>query len=294
MLTGRMASSLSVAIDISPAIVSQISHLSWHTHFMPILVHITDEKRSAAIQRSGIRLPRESKAIFFMPVLQSHFISHQWIRELRRGGARVLAGIYFRLESAEKVWAGRYNEPHQSVTLGEAIRELRSLKDPLGYEIFINRAIPPSAIHKIRTLPTTTGWRYMPHAHGKKVCGCPSCLRKGAIKSRKLRERLEPQSPLPSLNDVKARLLQSPTADEITDLLWVLRQKKRRSDPEFLEPLMASTIKTVLEDVAFTLPFFRHPRSKHLLDILSTNGDPHVASAAREGLESINKQQGVS
>lgn len=73
---------------------------------MPIVVHITDEKNAASIARAGIRPPRGMKAIYFMPVVQSHFISHQWIRELRRGGAKVLVGIYFRLPGTENVLGG--------------------------------------------------------------------------------------------------------------------------------------------------------------------------------------------
>src|SRR5258706_6053917 len=115
---------------------------------MPTLVHITDEKNATAILRSGIRLPGKNKGIYFMLVLQSHFISHQWIRELRRGGAKVLVGVYFRLPSSEQVWAGLYNQPHRSIVLGEAIREIRALKDPLGYEIFINRSSGRSERHQ--------------------------------------------------------------------------------------------------------------------------------------------------
>src|SRR5688572_1171166 len=99
---------------------------------VPIVVHITDEKQAAAILRSGIRLPRETKAVYFMPMTQSHLISHQWIRELRRRGAKVLVGVYIRLPSSEQVWAGKYNQPHRCIPLSEAIRELRSMDDPLG------------------------------------------------------------------------------------------------------------------------------------------------------------------
>jgi len=85
---------------------------------MPMLVHITNGKNTAAILRSGIRLPGKNKAINFMPMLQSHVISHQWMRELSRDRARVLFGVYFRLLSTEKVWAGRYNHEHKPMTLG--------------------------------------------------------------------------------------------------------------------------------------------------------------------------------
>jgi hypothetical protein len=260
---------------------------------MPTLVHITDEKNSAAILRSGIRLPRETRAVYFMPVTQSHFVSHQWIRELRRRGAKVLVGVYFRLPSSELVWAGRFNVPHQLITLGAAIKEMQSLEDPLGYEVFVNRAVLASEIQKIRAVSQTVGWRYMPHAHGRELCGCPSCLPRGSIKSRRLRERLEPDVVRPSLNDVKARLLDESDADEIIELLWALRDKRRRSDPVFLEPLMASESKPVLEEIALTLPFFWHARSAQLLEVLANDEDTNVATFAREGLTEILKRRGL-
>lgn len=260
---------------------------------MPTLVHITDEKNSAAILRSGIRLPRETRAVYFMPVTQSHFVSHQWIRELRRRGAKVLVGVYFRLPSSELVWAGRFNVPHKLITLGAAIREMQSLEDPLGYEFFVNRAVLASEVQKIRAVSQTVGWRYMPHAHGRELCGCPSCLPRGSIKSRRLRERLEPDAVRPSLNDVKARLLEKSDADEIIELLWALRGKRRRSDPVFLEPLIANESKPVLEEIALTLPFFWHARSAQLLEVLANDEDINVATFAKEGLAEILKRRGL-
>jgi hypothetical protein len=94
-----------------------------------------------------------------MPVVQDHFIAHQWLRELRRSGARVLVGVYFRMRSEEAVWAGRYNEPHREMPLGQAIRELKAFCDPLGFEIFVDKKIEVSAITRIRHLPQKIGWR---------------------------------------------------------------------------------------------------------------------------------------
>ncbi len=260
---------------------------------MPILVHITDEKNAAAIWRGGIRVPKEG-GVYFMPVLQSHFVSHQWIRELRRRGSRVQVGVYFRLPSSDPVWAGRYNQPHRQMTLGDAIKELLALDDPLGFEIFIDRPVRASQVKQVRGVPATVGWRYMPHAHGRPLCGCPTCLPRGAIKSRRLRERLEPTAVLPSFDDVKARLLAGATEDEISDLLWALRRKRRRTDPEFLSPLASSESTSVREDVALTLPFFRHVDSIRLLEKLARDRDENVASTAAEGLAKIASRRSRS
>jgi hypothetical protein len=258
-----------------------------------MLVHITDEKTAAAIWRGGIRVPKQG-GVYFMPVLQSHFISHQWIRELRRRGSRVQVGVYFRLPSADPVWAGRYNDPHRQMMLGHAIKELLSLDDPLGFEIFIDRPVLASQVKQIRGVPSTVGWRYMPHAHGRPLCGCPTCLPRGAIKSHRLRERLEPSAVLPTLDDVKARLLAGATDDEISDLLWALRRKRRRTDPEFLSSLISSESTSVREDVALTLPYFRHADSMNLLEMLALDLDDNVARAAAEGLAEIASRRSRS
>jgi hypothetical protein len=253
---------------------------------MPTLVHITDEKHVPAILRSGIRLSRgRQPVVYFMPVLQSHFISHQWVRELRRGGAKVLVGVYFRLSSSEPVWAGRYNQPHEPMALGEAIDALRALEDPLGFEIFMDRPVPASAIQKVRAVPPTVGWRYMPHAHGKPLCVCPACIPKGGIKSKQLKQRLDPFTPEPSsLPYVKARLMEMPPLDELPRLVGCLRNKRRRADPAFMEPLLSCPSWEVREELAFTLPYFRHPNAVRLLQTLLKDEDPRVAQAAADAL----------
>jgi hypothetical protein len=53
--------------------------------------------------------------------------------------------------------------------------------------------------------------------------------------------------------------------DEILDSLWALRDKRRRSDPSFLQPLLGNESAAVLEELAVTLGYFRHPSSKVLL-----------------------------
>jgi hypothetical protein len=257
---------------------------------VPVVVHITDEKNAASVLRAGIRLPKEAGAIYLMPMLQSHFISHQWIRELRRRGSRVLAGVYFRLPSTEIVWAGKYHEPHREVPLADAVKELRALSDPLGYEVFVTRKISPSEIERVRSLPQGVGWRYKPHAHGKPLCACPVCLPRGSARSKAIRERLEPEQKLPSLPEVKARLAETPLdEDDVTELLWALRRKHRRADPAFLGGLLATGSVSMQEDVALTLPFFRHPESVRMLRALAMSGSPEVAAAATEGLAQIGR-----
>lgn len=152
---------------------------------MPTLVHLADERHAAKIKKNGLKMGR--RGLFCMPVLPHFYVSHQWLRELKRFGGKTFVGVYFKTESSEKVYAGRYNEPHRHIELGEAIREIITIEDPLGYELILDRKITSGEIEKIRHLPQNIGWRYQPHAKGKPPCGCKFCQR-GKVKSKKVRE----------------------------------------------------------------------------------------------------------
>jgi len=154
---------------------------------MPILVHLADEKDANKILNSGLKIGKHRAGIYAMPVLSNFYVSHQWLRELKRRGVKTYVGIYFKMDSKELVYAGRYGREHKHITLSEAIKEIMHTENPLGYELIINRKIEPSEIHKIKPLPQNVGWRYQPKSHNTKPCGCEFCQR-GQIKSRKLRE----------------------------------------------------------------------------------------------------------
>ncbi len=155
---------------------------------MPVLVHLTAEKNVSSILRSGIRGER---GIYCMPVLPNYYISHQWLRELKRGDQRTIVGVYFRVKCDELTWVGRYNEPHSETTVGQAIKHIMSTEDGQGYELIIPRSIGPGEIQKVRHLPQVLGWRYMSKAHGTPPCPCPMCLPRGAMKSRKIRDKAD-------------------------------------------------------------------------------------------------------
>ncbi len=258
---------------------------------MPIVVHITDAKNVRSIQRSGIRPSGNNGAVYLMPLTPNHLVSHQWLRELKRSGTRQLVGIYLRIPSDEKVWVGHYNQPHQLVTLGEAIRQLNELHDPLGFEMFVCRKVETSEIQKVRSLPQVIGWRHMPHAHGRALCGCPVCLPKGSIKSSALRKRLDPKIAIPSLQAIQNQIASARNADDLLESLWPLRMKRRRIDSSFLEPLLSIDDEYLLQELASTLPYFRHPKSIEMLHTLSEHSCPEVSSAARDGLASFEQSQ---
>ncbi len=156
-----------------------------------ILVHLTAEKNVRSILRSGIKAER---GVYCMPVLQDYYASHQWLRELKRGGPRSVVGVYFRLGSSEPVWVGRYDDSRVQMGLGRAIKEIMSIPDAEGYELIVPRSVEPGEIQRVRHLPQVLGWRYMPRAHGTRPCPCPVCLPRGAFKARRIRERADADS----------------------------------------------------------------------------------------------------
>lgn len=156
---------------------------------MPTLVHLTDEKNTGKIKNGGLSAGRFKSGVFAMPVLPDFYITHQWLRELKRSGARNFVGVYFKIPSSEMVYAGRYNRRHRFISLGEAIKEIMALTDPMGYELIIDRKIEAKEIIKIKHLPQTIGWRYFPESHNKKPCNCEYCL-KGTIKGKRTLDRL--------------------------------------------------------------------------------------------------------
>jgi hypothetical protein len=152
-----------------------------------MFVHIADARRERAIRRGGIRGQRcvlrgrdgvdvvLDRAVYCMPVLPNYYSSHQWLRELKRGGARELVGVYFRVHSSRLVWAGHYNAAHARVTAAEAARIIMDAPDPRGFEVIVPASIPVTGVHDVREVSRVVGWRYYPDAHGKKPCACGFC-----------------------------------------------------------------------------------------------------------------------
>ena len=161
---------------------------------MAMFVHLTPESRVKNIRRNGIgrlrKLQNGERGIFAMPVTRNFYVSHQWLRELKRGRSGPIVGVYFRIDDGEPVSIGHYNQAHQSMTAAEAVAAIMSSESPEGFEVIVPRRIEASEIHRVRELPQVVGWRYYPQAHGRKPCGCPFCQR-GQYGARKLREEYE-------------------------------------------------------------------------------------------------------
>ncbi len=168
---------------------------------MAMFVHLADARQQRSIERSGIR-PAGRRgapgwAVYGMPVLANYFVSHQWLRELKRRGAKTIVAVHFRLPDEEPVVVGYFNVPHEAMTAAAAVRRVMDTADARGYEILVPRKVEPSEIHAIRPANQVVGWRYYPGAHGQRICGCPVCVPRGSIRSRRLRDAFEASTSRP-------------------------------------------------------------------------------------------------
>ncbi|MEV4109299.1 hypothetical protein [Nonomuraea sp. NPDC049695] len=157
---------------------------------MTMLVHITAAKNIRSIRRSGIRAVsggQDEPGVYCLTVLPSYQTTHQWVRELRRGGQRTLVAVYFRVADNEPVQVGHYNRFPAHLGSAEAAALIAAQPDPRGYEAFIQRPIRAGEIHRIRRVNQVTGWRYMPGAHGTPPCACPICNPRGQYGAAKIR-----------------------------------------------------------------------------------------------------------
>jgi hypothetical protein len=156
---------------------------------MAQFVHITSEKNLAAIRNRGIRtgptLAGLPDSVYVVPVTPGFVTSHQWLRELRRGGARTLCGVYLRIPDDEQVFVGHYNGPHMAMTAAQAVAHFLHAPESAGHEVLIPRTVKRSEIRKIRHLPQIIGWRYSPTSHERPFCGCPYCVWPGTIRARR-------------------------------------------------------------------------------------------------------------
>jgi hypothetical protein len=185
---------------------------------MPVFVHLTSHRNVPSIRRGGISLRKRRlrpRGVYAMPVTRSFYVSHQWLRELRRQGGGTIVAVYFRVPDDEPVEVGHYNSLHLEMTAAQAAalmleaearapsaareddaqskavgRGRRLPSSPEGYEVIVPRRIEPSEIIRVKALPQVVGWRYMPGANGSRPCACLCCER-GQYGIRKLLRRVE-------------------------------------------------------------------------------------------------------
>lgn len=172
---------------------------------MPVFVHLTSQRNLPSIRRGGIGLRKQRlrpRGVYALPVTRNFYVSHQWLRELRRQGGGTIVGVYFRIPDDETVEVGHYGSLHVAMTAAETVallmaaesldpaaartrdqqsravqRGRRLPSSPEGYEVVIPRRIEPSEIIRVKALPQVVGWRYRPGANGHPPCACLCCER---------------------------------------------------------------------------------------------------------------------
>lgn len=248
---------------------------------MATLIHITDEKYEKSILKNGIKIGKDNKVVYFMPLFKDYLISHQWARELKRWGTKNFMAVYFKIKSDEVVWFGHYNKKHEQMKLSEAMKRFLELDDPLGYEFTIERKIIPKEIVKIRHITKPMGWRYKPHIHGEEPSSSPMILQAGGYKTVALKEKVDKLS----YKEAKEILIKSDDVEELLSALYDFMGKKRRESPIYLERLLAIDDEWLLYALVQCLAEFRDPLAREYLTILASSNDEDVAELAKEYLD---------
>lgn len=150
-----------------------------------LLVHLAREDVARRIARSGIQANRfsiggvQGRGVFATPRVPSYYVSHQWLREVRRTGGQLVA-INFRVPDKEHLLVGHYNSQPIETTAAQAAAVILNAEDPRGYQVVVPRRISAREIHNVRRVSQVVGWRYKPDAHGERPCACPICLPSGS------------------------------------------------------------------------------------------------------------------
>ena len=139
---------------------------------MPQFIHLTDTRNIRMIRKSGIISTKiygkKSGGVYATPVTSNYYLSHQWLRELKRRGIKAISAVQFKLDDNENVSIGRFNKEHIELTAAEAVQSFVTHETGLGLEIIIPRSISPKSISRIYFPNQVTGWRYYPEAHAAK------------------------------------------------------------------------------------------------------------------------------
>jgi len=162
---------------------------------MAMFVHLTPESRVRLIRRNGIRRIRRAVrdqpgGLYAVPVTRNFYVSHQWLRELKRRKRGPIAGVYFRVPDDEQVWVGHYGQHYRRMSAAEAVAAFAAADDAQGWEVIVPRRIGADELHRVRRLPQVVGWRFSPKAKGAPpFCMCRFCVR-GDYGANRLRKRL--------------------------------------------------------------------------------------------------------
>jgi hypothetical protein len=244
---------------------------------MSLFVHLTPEKHARRIMRAGLT----TSGVYCFPSLPSYTLTHQWLRELRRGGQRAFVAVDFRIPDHEPVEVGRFARERQTVSAAEAVAIIRSQEDPRGHEVYIPRPIARAELRRVRPVSQVAGWRYRPDEHGKRPCACPVCLPPGTYGAGDIRARYSHDEPMPTYPELLKRLRNLADPDGIVESLWHLGWRPK-GQVEDLVHLMDHPDADVREALAHTLGSYRGRLARVLLTKLGADPDLAVREAVAE------------
>ncbi|MFJ6988246.1 HEAT repeat domain-containing protein [Streptomyces sp. NPDC091389] len=260
---------------------------------MAMFVHLTSASAAPRVRRAGIRAVSHGqdglRGVYCFPVLPSHTLTHQWLRELARFGTRGgLVAVHLRLDDAQEVLVGRYGDrlggAQRTVRAAEAVGRIAALDDPRGWEVFVPRAVRPGEIHRVRAAPQVSGWRYAPDAHGTRPCTCYGCRERGGYGTRRLRERLPHplDGPPPAPRVLLARIEAAGDPGDPAVLLDTLHWYglRRRGPLPRLARLATHPDPAVRRALAWAVASWTTPGTDALLAALAADADRGVHKAA--------------
>ena len=215
-----------------------------------------------------------------MPVLRDYFVSHQWLRELKRRGQRAFVGVDFRVADDEPVWVGHYGSPHVRATAGEAIGVILRQPDARGYQLVLPRSVEAREILRVRAVSRVVGWRYYPNAHGRAPCRCDYCQR-GQINASRDREPPRPRRKPGELVAAITAERDEAALIRLLDEAALIRPRNLAA----LRPLLAHPSPFVVEALACALGGYRSQAARALLRQLAAHSDPTVRERAAQFLD---------
>jgi hypothetical protein len=148
---------------------------------MPRFIHLAPESVVKRIRRNGIQpthirgwgprwhLPGTDRLVWSFPVTPNYAVSHQWLRELKRWGAKTLVAVVFRIDDDEVVFLRHYSEAPRKMSAAAAVGVILSHPEPLGYEVMIPRRIKPTEIVAVRHVAQKLGWRTIPKSSRRRA-----------------------------------------------------------------------------------------------------------------------------
>ncbi|WP_211716236.1 hypothetical protein [Nocardiopsis sp. MG754419] len=130
---------------------------------MALFVHLTPRPNITRVQRSGVRPSNghgDVRGVFCFPLLPSYSVTHQWFGALGpHHGPHGLVAVDVRLPDDEPVTVGHFDDRDaRRVTAAEAVRVVRELEDPGGWEVVVPRPVLRGEVQRIREVRWTTGY----------------------------------------------------------------------------------------------------------------------------------------